>query len=293
MRPVLSPAESLGLSGAALDGRIRRAAHHVTDAVYARIADRLRADALANQMIYERDGKREPILIMLRPLVAMREQLAYVHHVCLHILEALKRFPSLYLADERIRRILAVTPDEDRWFREMWTPDHLRINPVYGRLDAVCDFTGALWRDSLHFMEANLSGVGGIHFSPLSEQLVMRDVVPTLAAHDPTLAMELPPDQRDLFLQVLIDHARAIGRESCSLAFVEPKYVHDGPDEQSVLRQYLVGRHGMTISHADPRELRLKDGEVFYEDARIDVAYRDYETRELLELERELGKPLD
>ena len=29
MRPVLSPAESLGLSGAALDGRLRRAARRI------------------------------------------------------------------------------------------------------------------------------------------------------------------------------------------------------------------------------------------------------------------------
>src|SRR5215813_13728317 len=147
MRPVLSPAESLGLSGAALDGRIRRAAHHVSDAIYARVAERLKADALANEMIYERDGVRDAILVMLRPLVAMREQLAYVHHVCLHLLEGVKRFPALYLEDENIRKILAVTPEEDRWFRDIWTPAHLRQNPIYGRLDAVCDFTGALWRD--------------------------------------------------------------------------------------------------------------------------------------------------
>lgn len=293
MRPVLSPAESLGLSGAALDGRIKRAAHHVSDAIYARVAERLKADAIANDMIYERDGVRDAVVVMLRPLAAMREQLAYVHHVCLHILEAVKRFPALYIEDERIRKILAVSPEEDRWFREIWTPAHLDINPIYGRLDAVCDFTGALWRDSLQFMEANLSGVGGIYFAPLCEQLVMRDVVPTLVAHDPELAMELPPDQRDLFLQVLIDHARAVGRGSCSLAFVEPKYVHDGPDEQSVLRRYLSARHGISISHADPRELRLKNGEVYYEDTMIDIAYRDYETRELLVLERELGKPLE
>src|SRR5262249_42119978 len=114
MRPVLSPAETLGLSGAALDGRVRRGAHHVSDAIYARVAERLKADAIANELIYEREGVRDAILIMLRPLVAMREQLAYTHHVCLRILEAVKRFPALYLEDSKIRKILAVTEDEDR-----------------------------------------------------------------------------------------------------------------------------------------------------------------------------------
>jgi carboxypeptidase Taq len=293
MRPILSPAEALGLSGATLEARIRRAANHVTDTTFARIDERLRADARANLMVYEHEGVEEPIRLMLRPLLVMQEQLSYVHHVCLQLIEALKRVPDLYLADERIRKILAITSDEDRWFRDSWTEAHSRFNSIYGRLDAVCDFTGAGWQDSLHFMEPNLSSVGGIHFSPVAEHLVMRDIVPTLIGHDPGLVIEMPRDQRDLFIQVLIDHARTIRRESCQLCFVEAKYVHDGPNEQSVLSDYLSRRHNLTIAHADPRELRVKGDEVYYEDVRIDVAYRDYELRELIALEKEIGRPLD
>ena len=105
MAPVLSPAESLGLSGAALEARVRRAAVHIPDTVFARVAERLRADALANQMIYEHEGKIEPFRIMLRPLLAMRDQLTYVHHVCLQITEALKRFG--YLQGRPINPLLA------------------------------------------------------------------------------------------------------------------------------------------------------------------------------------------
>ena len=293
MRPILSPAEALGLSGATLEARIRRAANHVTDATFARIDERLRADARTNQLIYEHEGVEEPIRLMLRPLLVMQEQLSYVHHVCLQLIEALKRVPDLYLEDERIRAIVAITPDEESWFRDTWTKAHQRFNSIYGRLDAVCDFTGAGWQDSLHFMEPNLSSVGGIHFAPVAEQLVMRDIVPTLLGHDPGLVIEMPRDQRDLFIQVLIDHARTIGRDSCQLCFVEAKYVHDGPNEQSVLSDYLSRRHNLTIAHADPRELRVEGDEVFYEDVRIDVAYRDYEMRELVALEKEIGRPLD
>src|SRR5258707_14367073 len=141
--PVLSTAESLGLAGAALEARVRRASVHIPDTVFTRIAERLRADALANQMIYEHEGKIEPIRIMLRPLLAMRDQLNYVHHVCLQVTEAVKRFPALYLDDPRIKPILAISPEEERWLRAAWTKDHQRFNPVYGRLDAVCDFAAA------------------------------------------------------------------------------------------------------------------------------------------------------
>ena len=292
-RFMLSPAESVGLFGTTLDNRIRKAAQRVGDGTLARIADRLRIDAQANAVVYERDGVEEPVRIMLRPLLAMPEQLNYVDHVCLKLAEALKRIPALYLEDEHVRKVLAITPEEDQWLRDIWTPRHQHLNPMYSRLDAVCDFTSAGWQESLLFLEPNLSGVGGIHYAPLAEQLVMRDVVPTLLAQDPELDIELPRDQRDLFLQVLIDHARAIGRKNFRLCLVEPKYSHDGPNEQSILKQYLSERHNLTIVHADPTELRIEGDEVYYEDVQIDVAYRDYETRDLVALEKEIGKPLE
>lgn len=289
---MLTPVESLGLAGASLDSRVRRAVHHASDATVTRIAANLLAGAQASGVIYERDGVPEPVRIMLRPLLVMPEQLSYVHHVCEKLVDALKRLPDLYLDDAAVRRILCITPGEEQWLRSTWTARHKHLNPIYGRLDAVCDFTGAQWQESLQFMEPNLSGVGGIHFGPLAEHIVMRDVVPTLLAHDPELTVELPRDQRDLFLQVLLDHARGLGRASSNLCFIEPKYVHEGPNEQSVLSQYLAERHGLTIVHADPRELRVVGDEVYYEDTCIDVVYRDYETRDLLALERELGQPL-
>jgi hypothetical protein len=67
---MLTPAESLGLAGAALDSRVRRAINHISDATLARIADRLLADAADNGMVYERDGRSDPVRIMLRPLLA-------------------------------------------------------------------------------------------------------------------------------------------------------------------------------------------------------------------------------
>ncbi|MEZ6121976.1 MAG: hypothetical protein R3C49_02230 [Planctomycetaceae bacterium] len=290
---MLSPAESIGLSGTTLDNRVRKAVQRVGDGVLARIADRLKADAIANAVVYEREGIEEAVRIMLRPLLVMPEQLSYVENVCLKLVEALKRIPGLYLQHERVRQILAITPEEESWLRESWTPQHQQLNPIYGRLDAVCDFTSAGWQESLLFLEPNLSGVGGIHYSPLAEQLVMRDVVPTLQAQDPELEMRLPRDQRELFVQVLIDHARAVGRESCRLCFVEPKYSHEGPNEQSLLKKHLAERHGLTIVHADPTELRVEGDEVCYEDVAIDVAYRDYEIRDLVALEKEIGRPLE
>jgi carboxypeptidase Taq len=290
---MLSPTEELGLSAKTLDSRVRRAAMHISADALSRLEQTLKADCWANAVVYERNGMAEAVRVMLRPLVVMPEQVAYLHHVCSRITDALKRLPDLYLADPAVRAMLLLAADEEEWLREVWGPDHSRLNPVYGRLDAVCDFTGARWQDSLQFIEPNLSGVGGLHLAPVAEALVMRDIVPTLCAHDPDLRIELPRDQRDLFLQVLLDHARAIGRTGNNLCLIEPKYAGEGPAEQPWIRDFCRERHGATVVHADPRELELIDGEVYFQDTRIDVAYRDYEARDLLALERAEGRKLD
>ena len=108
---MLSPTESLGLSGATLEGRVLRAVHHASDSALGHVAERLRADALASEVIYERDGEREAVRIMLRPLLAMPEQLSYVHHVCLSLVEALKQVPQLYLEDAGVRQLVAIAPE--------------------------------------------------------------------------------------------------------------------------------------------------------------------------------------
>jgi len=290
---MLTPSEQLGLAGAALEARVRQAVNYIPDSTLAHVAKRLADDARTNEVVYAHNGVLETVRIMLRPLLVMPEQVSYLHNVCSRIMSALARFPDLYARDAEIRRVLPLADDERAWFDEVWHPLHHVAQTLYGRLDALCDFTSARWQDSLLFMEPNLSGVGGLHFGPLAETLVMRDVVPTLMGYDPSLSIELPRDQRDLFLQVLLDHARAIGRSGTNLCLVEPKYVAEGPEEQSHLVAYFRAHRNIELTHADPRELRLVGDEVYYEDTRVDVAYRDYELRDLLALEAEHGQKLD
>lgn len=290
---MLSPAEELGLSGAALDARVQRAVGRIPESSLAHLARRLTNDARANDAIYEHDGETEPVRIMLRPLIVMPDQIAYLHRVCMRIVDALRRVPEIWAIDPEVRQLLPFAPDEEAWVREALPPIRAGINVLYPRLDAVCDFTSARWQDSLRFLEPNLSGVGGIQLGPLADSLVMRDIIPAVLAYDPGLIIERARDQRDLFLQVLLDHAQAQGRTGRNLCLVEPKYIAEGPNEQSALAAYCKERHGVTVAHADPRELRVSGGEIYYEGAAVDVAYRDYEVRDLLELEREDGKPLE
>jgi hypothetical protein len=281
---MLTPAEELGLHGVRLAGLTRSAFLGASEGDLLQLMDRLREEAKLRQMFYLRDGQLETIRLLALPLTALPEQLSYIRYVCLTILHALKRLPDLYLADADVRRIVPMTEPEEGWLRDCWGPSHGESNPVFGRLDAVVDLTSPMWKNSLHFIEPNLSGVGGLHIVPTCEQVISDLVLPFIHSHDPRLQLKLGQDMRELLIQEVLDHLEAIGRRGRTFCFVEPKYASSGPDEQEALARYYQERHHLTVVHADPSELVLKGDEVYYNGTLIDVAYRDYEVRDLIEL---------
>jgi len=283
---MLTPAEELGLAGLALTSRVQHALYRQPPAAIAALIERLRAGALDRHVIYLHDGAVEPIRILPCPVTVLPEQLAYLHHVTLTVQNALKRLPSLYLNDFTVREILRLPDAEERWLRECWGTSQEEHNPVFGRLDALVDFISPMWKETLRFVEPNLSGIGGVHIVPTCERLLAEIVVPALRASDEGLELALGPDMRELLIQELLEHMRAIG---CGpqVCFLEPKYDGNGPDEQAELARYLRDRHGLTVMHADPAELELRHGVVSHEGRRVDLAYRDYGVTDLVELHDE------
>lgn len=289
---MLTPAEELGLSGHSLDGRLRKIFYSLSPAELTELEDRVMEAAVRRHLIYLHEARPEPIHIFLRPLAVLPEQLAYLHYVSLTILNALKRLPDLYLQDAAVRELFPLSEGEDRWLHDCWIAGQRESNPVMGRLDAVLELTSPMWKDSLKFLEPNLSGVGGIHLGPTCDQILTDLVLPTIARHDGDVRLERGRDLRDLLIQEVADHLDAIGRRGRNLCFVEPKYAGEGPDEQEALCAYYHQRHGLRIMHADPRELELHGDQVYYDGNVVDIAYRDYEVRDLLALEQREGAPL-
>ncbi len=286
---LLTPAEERGLSGVSLDSRVRRAFQALTPQTIADLIGQMTAEAFKRELIYLREGHTEAIRVLLRPTGILPDQLAYLHFVSLTLINALKRLPDLYIQDFAVRAAVPLSAPEEKWLWDNWGPGHRENNPVIGRLDAVIDFTSPMWKDSLNFMEPNLSGVGGLHLIPACEQLLADVVLPVMQTMDPDLRLETGQDLRELFIQEVLDHLDSLGRTSRNLCFIEPKYAGDGINEQAALAAYYRERHGLNILHADPAELYMKHGEVWYEDSPVDVGYRDYEVRDMLALEHDEG----
>lgn len=282
---MITPAEELGLSGLNLAVRVRRAFYAIPEPELVALFGRVREESLRRHLIYMREGQVEAVPVLPCPLAALPDQLSYIHYASLTILNALKRLPEIYMQDFAAREVLRLSPDEEIWLWDCWGPSQRENNPVFGRLDALVDYTDPMWKNSLVYVEPNLSGVGGLHLVPTADRMLADVVLPALQERDPALRLELGHDIRELLMQEMLDHLEAIGRKARNICFVEPKYAGSGPDEQEALARYFHDRYGTKILHADPAELSLKGGEVYYDGEVVDLAYRDYEVRDLIALE--------
>jgi hypothetical protein len=283
---VLTLAEEIGLGGYQLASRVRKAFLSLADAEVAELMQRVREEASRRHMIYLHDGQAETLSLFPVPLTALPDQLSYLHYVSLTVQNALKRLPELYFQDYGVREALRIPAEEEAWLLDCWGASQRENNPIFGRLDAVIDFTSPMWKNSLLFMEPNMSGIGGLYLVPTAERLIAETVLPKLAQQDPQLHLELAPDIRELLMQAIREHLEAIGRPAKNICFVEAKYAGSGIDEQEDLAQYFHDQYGLKVMHADPRELSLVGKEVVYEGDAIDLMYRDYSVCDLLSLAR-------
>ena len=177
---MLTPAEELGLSGQALASRVHHALYRLGEDRLVHLVDDLRTEALTRHLVYLRGGEIEPIRVLPLPLTVLPDQIAYIHHVTLTVQNALKRLPRMYLDDPAVRQILRLPEPEERWLNECWGTSQEEHNSIFGRMDALIDFTNPMWKNSFHLVEPNLSGIGGLHIVPQSERLVAELVVPVI-----------------------------------------------------------------------------------------------------------------
>src|SRR5688572_26487737 len=209
---MLTPAEELGLAGMSLASRVRKAFFKIPEPTLLALMERIREESARRHVVYLRDGQTEVIRVWPCPITVLPDQLAYIHYVTLTILGALKRLPDLYMQDFAVREVLKLPADEEKWLWDSWGPSQRENNPVFCRLDAMFDLTSPMWKDSLRYVEPNLTGIGGLHLIPTSERIVAELVLPVLEEYDPELQLELGRDVRELLIQDLLDHLQALGR---------------------------------------------------------------------------------
>jgi hypothetical protein len=259
-----------------------------------RIKRAVRDAGLARGVVYEDDaGNPQPTPILLRPRVLGGNQRNYLHHACRVMEGAWLKLYHLWQVDPEARRLLPMTPREERWLAELGAPAgpdgvEKRAEVLFGRWDATSDFGSKDWLKSTQFFEYNPIGAGGTYLAPTVDSIVLDHVVPALRRNAPTLLLESNDDPRRVMLEVFADHARSLRLKRFHVALCQYKGLAGGVEEFPANVEYFRAQ-GVACWHVDPRELRVKDGELQYTengaDHPIDVVYRDHEIADLAQQE--------
>ncbi|RPH68239.1 MAG: hypothetical protein EHM78_19560 [Myxococcaceae bacterium] len=281
-----TPAEEIGLASGRVGARLRAALLALAPERLRETLQASREDARRAMLLYLHEGHPTEVRILPAPLTLLPEQLRYLHVVALTLHEATRRMLPLWLADANVRSALPVSHGEEGWIRSCWGPAHVRLNPVFGRLDAAVLLESPQWKSSLQFLEPNLTGVGGLHMLPSAERILEERLGPVLAEVDPGLRLTPGQDIRDLLAGQLLEHLEGLGRPGRRICLIEARWADSGPEEQTLLAEHLHRRFGIEVCHADPAELVLDGDEVLLRGEVVDLGYRDYSVEELRELER-------
>lgn len=243
---------------------------------------RVREEGLARGVVYEDDdGRPQPTPILLRPRVLGGNQRNYLHQICRVMEGAWAKLYPLWREDPAARALLPMTPREEKWLAELGGK---QADVLFGRWDATSDFGTKDWLKSTQFFEYNPLGAGGTYLAPAVDEIILKIVVPVLRKHAPTLLLEMNDDPRRVLLEVLADHARSLKLRRFNVALCQYKGLQGGVEEFPFNVRFFR-ELGVNCWHVDPRELRVKDGELCCTeggvDHPIDLVYRDHEINDL------------
>jgi len=241
--------------------------------------------SLARGLTYQKKaGLTEAMNLVPLPATLPVMHVRYLARLCREIIAIVQQIVPLYLDTPSLREALPLLPREDEWLRDCWHPTHESRQPIIYRLDADMPLASPRAAQSARFFESNSVAVGGMFYAPVAESIIADVTLRALYGNAGIPALQPNEDTRLIILRELASHARALGRRGLTVAMIEDKSWDVGTTEFPSLVRFFR-RHGVRAYLADPRELSLRRGEVCYRGRVIDIAYRNVELRDLLELE--------
>ena len=189
-----------------------------------------------------------------------------------------------------MQAVLPLSEDERSWLSQLAPKGFPEPMTVFERLDTNLVLEDGQWPHDLRCLEWNSVGVGCLHFMPVANQLIAKHVLPVLQEALASSACRLSTDPRILLARLLTSHSKALGRQTCVVAFVERRETSPGgADEMLCMSQFLQTQGFHTIC-VDPRDLEVRNGEVVYQDTIVDVVYRDFMLKEIVSIEKHGGQ---
>lgn len=238
-------------------------------------------------LIFDEKGRPRPIHIMLRPWIITAEQKKVFLKVSQELKRAISKIHLIYYDNPYARKILPLNPREEKWFFEINKKKIQKSLTIVDRLDSNANFISPNWQ-RFHFVEQNSVGVGGIHYIPAASRALERVAVPIIKKHLPILKLHPQVDTRELLYETIMDHAHKLRLKRVNVGFLQDTKMLEGTEEFIYLSQFFRNK-GLRSQVADPRNLHVKNANLYHNDMPIDLLYRDSEVREIFQMN--IGKP--
>ncbi|MBM4386135.1 MAG: hypothetical protein FJ088_00250 [Deltaproteobacteria bacterium] len=237
-------------------------------------------------LTYERgDGACEVIDLLLTPAIFDKARIDYIYGTCKFLEKLFLRVSSLRNHIQEIAEILPFEPEEEEFILKY--SGSARKGTIFPRWDADLHLNGN-GDVSFKFFEVNAVAIGGIHYSPTSEEIIL-EVISSIPEFGELRKRLFPnPDPRGLFIETCLEHSRNLGDGEFSIAWLEDKRWDEGITEGPSIVHHL-NRQRIKAFYCDPKELSVKNGEIYFKTEPVKVIYRNMELRDLIEIEKESG----
>src|SRR3989338_848338 len=209
---------------------------------------------------FDDDASRRIIDVALNPWLVRPAQIRFYARLALAIRAGMQRLLALYLAEPAARALLPLTPFEDDWMRRLGPDAVTAPQMMLGRVDSNAFYDDARWRE-FQFLEANGVGVGGLHYAPTAQEIVLQRLFAQPGLARVARHLRMGPDPRALLEREMVTLLRRLKRRGRSLVLLENKDYATGTDEFAALARHFEER-GWQVRVADPRECDVPNGAI-------------------------------
>ena len=229
------------------------------------------------------------IPVALTPWVFTPEVARYLKTFFRGIRRTVNRILAHYFEDPTLQAILPLRENELIWLKSSCPDGIPRPQTIFERFDTNLGPHPEAQFSDFQIIEFNAVGVGCIYLVPAAAEILEEHLIPRLKESLSEYSLTLPSDYRQLLLQELQAHARAIERPTCRVGLIERREtVAGGCDEFSRIRSFFDSK-GVPAVLGDPRDIEGRGEELVLKGEPVDVLYRDFQLEEVVSIKTHGG----
>lgn len=267
--------------------RLLATARSIPASEYVSLRRALDEDQIAWKMTFYGgdDAVLRYVQIALMPWFLTDVQREYFRRFFLAVDEATRQIYPFLRENPDAARLLPISDGLATWLRDA-IGETIPPQTFVGRIDASVRWFDPDWRDSFRLIETNMVGIGATYYSYAAGHVSRKRLGQHYERDLGPLANE--DDILDLIHAQVLSHGQVIGLSRFHVGWTQEDRKKGGPEEFHTICEILRSR-GYKTRVTDPRDLVVRDGQLWHGDWPVDLLYRDSTVDDLIEMESEGG----